>query len=960
MISPVQRQLQSIKNQAVAKHKQGQREEAIALYLKALQVDENQSDWIYGNVITLLTEVGQIEQGLELAAQALKNNPDSDAIYRAIGLALNQQGNFKSTVEHYLKALEINSQQPDWLYAYLIETFFEQQQFQKAIDLGIKGALIYPDCYWINYHLGNSYAALDQWDEALIFYQKAQGKNKKTAELQEKIDFILQKNSFNIKAENVVRYLATISSDPKNIDAHYKLLYEDYKTVLLLLNLAFNLAENNNFNNALQYFKQAVTLNSRLVDFYFNHQEVFLRQFESQEIIVKFQAAAQEAANLTIGKRALLEKPHTSNFLLHQYRQLLGIYYQELESYPHEVELYLEIARIYAQQNRLIKAISFCQRALKIEPHNVNAKLILAQLQKIQAKFQARVQNISGTTPEYSAWLEKRRLQDKDLDWLSEIIDTLGYQPLISIIVAVENMAESYLVAMLESVLLQIYPYWELCLVEAALIPPQIKEVLEDYATQDFRIKLISREDAECTATMTNEALTSATGDFVAFLRTGDQLAPNALSEVVEFLNLHPEADLVYTDEDQVNEADQYFAPHFKPNWCPDSLLSRMYSGDLAVYRHSIIQDLGGLQLGYGEAANYDLILRFTEKTVNIFHLPQILYHRRKIATEAIASSVQTICIQDDKKAIADALIRRQEQGEVIEHPEIPGIYTVRYQITDYKLVSIIIPTKNLGKVLDQCLQSIFTKSTYPNYEVIIIDNETDEPESLEILNQWQRQEPQRCFIHRLNIPFNYSKLNNFGVEQAKGDYLLFLNNDIEVITEDWIEGMVEQAQRTSIGAVGAMLLYPNHKIQHGGVILGIRGVASHSHKNFAYGDPGYANQLISTNNYSAVTAACLMCRREVFTEVNGFDETLQVAFNDVDFCLKIRHQDYHNVWLPHVVSYHHESQSRGSDNTPEEKARFRQEVAQMESRWGALIAQDPCYNINLSRTTEDYSLSES
>ncbi|MGL5834209.1 MAG: glycosyltransferase [Waterburya sp.] len=956
MISPVQKQLESIKNQAVAKHKQGQREEAITLYLKALQVDENQSDWIYGNVITLLTEVGEIDQGLELAAQALKNYPDSDAIYRAIGLALNQQGNFESTVEHYLKALEINSQQPDWLYTYLITNFFEQNQFQKAIDLGTEGASIYPDYYWINYYLGNCYAALNQWEQALYFYQKAQEKNQQTAELQEKIDFILQKKAFNIKAENVAMNLAIIGSDPKSIDTYYKLLYEDYKTVLLLLNLAFNLAENNNFNNALQYYKQAVALNSRLVDFYLNHQEAFLRQFATQEIIVKFQAAAK----FTVKNPGLVEKPHASNFLLYQYRQLLAIYHQELESYPHEVEIYLEIARIYGQQNRLIKAISFCQRALKIEPQSINAKLILTQLQKIQTKFYARTQNILGTTPKYTAWLEKRRLLDKDIDWLPEIIDTLGYQPLISIIVAVENIPESYLVEMLESVLLQIYPYWELCLVEAALIRPEIKEILEDYATQDCRIKLISTEQPESIAAMANAGLAVATGDFVAFLRNGDHLAPNALSEVAEFLNLHPEADLVYTDEDQVNETGQYFAPYFKPNWCPDSLLSRMYSGDLVVYRHDIIQDLGGLQLDYGEAANYDLILRFTEKTANIFHIPQILYHKRKIVPEAIASLDQTNYIQDNKKAIADALIRRHEPGEVTEHPKIPGIYTVRYQITDYKLVSIIIPTKNLGKVLDQCLKSIFTNSTYPNYEVIIIDNGTDEPESLEILSQWQAKETRRCFIYRLDIPFNYSKLNNFGVKQAKGDYLLFLNNDIEVITEDWIEGMMEQAQRTSIGAVGAMLLYPDHKIQHGGVILGIRGVASHSHKNFVYGDPGYTNQLISTNNYSAVTAACLMCRREIFTQVNGFDETLPVTFNDVDFCLKIRHQDYHNVWLPHVVLYHHESQSRGADKTPEEKARFRQEVAQMETRWGTLIAQDPCYNINLSRTAEDYSLSES
>ena len=946
--------LKYLSNKAVAKHKEGQKEEAISLYLKSLELDKNQPAWIYGNVITLLAEVGQIEQGLKLQEQALKIYPNSDEIYRAIGLALNKQGDIDKSVEYYLKALDIDKDQPDWLYSYLIENFVLQNQFDRAIDIGAKGVLVHPDCHWINYHLGNSFAALKQWGNAHDAYKKALAKKKSLPGLQEKIDFVLKRNLLKIRKKNVTKYLEKIKCNSKDIDAHYKLLYEDYKTVLLLLNLAFNLAENNNLNNAIQYYKQAIALNSSLVDFYLNNQEVFGEKFKFQKTIVRL----HEEVKL-LPEKSISQKPNLNNFLLNKYQKLLSIYNQALEFYPNEVEIYLEIANIYAQQNRLIKAISFCKRAFNIEPQNINIELILTQIQNIQKNFYASVQNISGISLNYSSWLKKNLLQHSDIDWIPEIVDTFGYKPLISIIVLVENIPESYLVEMLESVLLQIYPYWELCLADNASVQPCVREILKDYAAKDIRIKLILREQQENTAVISNSALELATGDFVALLRQEDLLTPNALYEVAELLNRHPEADMVYSDEDKVNQEGKFFAPYFKPNWCPDSFLSRMYTCNLGVYRYSIIQDIGSFRAGYDEASIYDLILRFTEKTTKIFHIPKILYHRRMTSTNSISESRQLDYTKSNKQAIQDALKRRNESGEVIENNEVPGIYTVRYQISEHKLVSIIIPTKNRGKILHQCLQSIFEKSTYPNYEVIIIDNGTEEENTLEILRKWQENEPNRCFCHRLDIPFNYSKLNNFGVSKAKGDYLLFLNNDTEVITEDWIEGMVEQAQRNSIGAVGAMLIYLDNKIQHGGVILGIRGVASHSHKNYSYGDTGYANQLISTNNYSAVTAACLMCRREVFKKVNGFDEILQVAFNDVDFCLKIKNQGYNNVWLPHVVLYHHESQSRGYDDTLEKQERFRQEVAEMETRWGKLIAQDPCYNINLSKTREDYSLSE-
>jgi GT2 family glycosyltransferase len=281
----------------------------------------------------------------------------------------------------------------------------------------------------------------------------------------------------------------------------------------------------------------------------------------------------------------------------------------------------------------------------------------------------------------------------------------------------------------------------------------------------------------------------------------------------------------------------------------------------------------------------------------------------------------------------------------------------VRYNISDYKLVSIIIPTKNLGDVLECCLKSIFENSTYPNYEVIVIDNGSDDVETAKTIASWKRQQSNRFKCYNLDIPFNYSRINNYAASKAKGNYLLFLNNDTEVITPDWIEAMVEQSQRATIGSVGALLLYPDDTVQHAGVILGIGGIAGHGHKHFRYGDTGYISQLVSVNNYSALTAACLMCRKDVFEEVGGFDENLAIAFNDVDLCLKMLQKGYQNVYLPHAALYHYESKSRGYEDTREKQLRFQQEIEIMKTKWGEILGKDPCYSPNLTLAREDYSL---
>jgi GT2 family glycosyltransferase len=383
-----------------------------------------------------------------------------------------------------------------------------------------------------------------------------------------------------------------------------------------------------------------------------------------------------------------------------------------------------------------------------------------------------------------------------------------------------------------------------------------------------------------------------------------------------------------------------------------------MYTYHFGVYRRSLVQQIGGFRVRYEGSQDYDLVLRLTEKTDKIYHIPNILYHCR-IHVNSTAENLdrKNYAIEAAKNALADALQRRNEPGIVADAPRSIGHYVIRYNIQHYDLVSIIIPTKNLGDTLDRCLISIFTQTTYPNFEVILIDNGSTEKRAIEVIETWREKEPNRLKYFSLDIPFNYSTLNNCAVKKAQGKYLLFLNNDTEVITPDWIEGMVEQAQRASIGAVGALLLFPDDTIQHAGVIGGIFHSCGHSHKRFKLGDTGYFNQLNTVNNYSAVTGACLMCRRDVFDEIEGFDETFAVNYNDIDLCFKMLAKGYHNIYLPHVMLYHYEAKTRGYDLLNDsKKARFFCETKYFQTKWKSLIEHDPCYNPNLTIEKEDYS----
>ncbi|MEH1874364.1 glycosyltransferase, partial [Nostoc sp.] len=558
----------------------------------------------------------------------------------------------------------------------------------------------------------------------------------------------------------------------------------------------------------------------------------------------------------------------------------------------------------------------------------------------------------------YQKWLNQNYPTQAALQKMAEGAKLLVYKPTISLIMPVFNTPVRFLREAIESVLNQVYPYWELCIADDSSTDTYVRQILEEYSLKDSRIKVVFRTENGHISRCSNSAIEIATGDFIALLDHDDLLTPDALYEIALVLNKHPEADMIYSDEDKIDENGKLRDPFFKPDWCPDSFLSRMYTCHLGTYRRELVNALGGFRTGYEGSQDYDLVLRLTEKTTQIFHIPKILYHWRIHPQSAASKPDQKpYAVMAAEKALVDALARRGEHGRVTQAGSLVGYYIIRYTIKDYKLVSIIIPTRDLGNTLDNCLTSIFEKTTYPNYEVILIDNGSQEENTANVISKWQQQESSRFQCYQLDIPFNYSKINNYAVTQAKGDYLLFLNNDIEVITPDWMDAMVEQAQRPSIGTVGALLLYPDNTIQHAGVLMGIGGVANHSHKNYPVNSPGYFGQILTVNNYSAVTAACLMCRREIFELVGGFEEELAVAFNDVDLCLNIVEKGYKNIYLPHVMLYHYESKSRGDEDTPAKVARFRKETAYMQKKWKKFIEYDPCYNINLTFKREDYSI---
>ncbi|MGU7840796.1 glycosyltransferase [Burkholderia sp. AW33-5] len=524
-------------------------------------------------------------------------------------------------------------------------------------------------------------------------------------------------------------------------------------------------------------------------------------------------------------------------------------------------------------------------------------------------------------------------------------------RPLISIVVPTYNSDVALLREMIESVRAQIYPQWELCVADDASTIEAVRATLADYASRDARIKVVLRDRNGHIAEASNSALACASGEYVALLDHDDILPEHALYMVVKAINEHPGARLFYSDEDKLTPDGQRIAPYFKSDWNPELFLTQNLFSHLGVYETALIREVGGFRKGFEGSQDHDLAMRCIEKAGHdaVHHIPHILYHWRVVPGSTAASGAEKpYALTAGIRAVEGHLQRIGVEATVSQAASDIGLICVRYSIpVPAPLVSIVIPTRDGVELLRQCVESIFDRSTYPNFEIVIVDNGSVKPETLAYFDSLHMRPNVR--VLRDDRPFNFSALNNAAVSQSKGEYVCLLNNDIEVITPDWLEEMVSLAAQPGNGAIGACLWYPNDTLQHGGVMLGLGGVAGHIHARLPRGAFGYFGRAVSTQNLSVVTAACLLIRRSIYDEVQGLDEELAVAFNDVDFCIRVRNAGYRNVWTPHAELYHHESATRGSDLSPEKAQRFRRELLFMEQRWGAALLNDPAYNPNLT-----------
>jgi GT2 family glycosyltransferase len=646
-------------------------------------------------------------------------------------------------------------------------------------------------------------------------------------------------------------------------------------------------------------------------------------------------------------------------------RQLIwipeGISCLRLEVYDFDSEFTLSEVRLRAIGSLNVGGLLFKQKILPLlsEPSVLLGKLKKAWHCYREGGLPALKAKIFGgrVTTNYNEWVQRFDVvADEDRAAIKTAAQSLRSQPKISIITPVYNPPIQYFRQCLGSVLGQAYDNWELCLADDCSTNPEVKEVIEEYRAKDSRIKVVYREKSGHISAASNSALAVATGDYVAFLDHDDELTLDALYLVALEINKHPDAQLIYSDEDKKTAHGIRINPHFKSDWNPELLLHQNYICHLLVIKKEAVDKVGGLRTGFDGAQDWDLILRVSEtiKEEQIRHIPHILYHWTIIpGSTAQSTAAKPYVLEAQAKAVQEHLDRTGQHARAKIWHSISHIAVDRAVGNEGPNVSLIILTRDKVKLLRQCVDTLLSNTSYKNYEVIVVDNGSVEPETFAYFDLIKRRPNVK--VIRDERPFNFSALNNFGASHCSGEVLGFLNNDLEFVKPHWLEKMVAQALRKDVGAVGARLLFPNNLLQHGGVIIGIGGVAGHNHKGRPKEDTGYFNRAILSQNLSAVTAACLLMRRDVFDRINGFDEQLSVAFNDVDLCLRIREAGFKIVYEPDAELYHHESASRGYENTAEKFARFEREVETMKGRWKDQLRVDPYYNPNLTNLSEDF-----
>ncbi|VVB73050.1 Glycosyl transferase family 2 [uncultured archaeon] len=566
---------------------------------------------------------------------------------------------------------------------------------------------------------------------------------------------------------------------------------------------------------------------------------------------------------------------------------------------------------------------------------------------------------------QYGTWIENNEPGEGDLSALSEECRSFGYRPRISIIMPTWNTDEKWLRRAIESLLSQVYDNWELCIADGSSEKPHVQRILSECACKDPRIKVKLLKDNKGIAGNSNEALSLATGEFVGFLDHDDELLPFALYEVAKVLNKYNYLDLIYSDEDKIDGKGKRSEPFFKPDWSPDLFNSCNYMCHFTLIPMRILEEIGGFAAGYDGSQDYDLFLRATENIDRdrIYHIPKILYHWRMIPGSAAAScNAKPYAYIAAKKALTDSMTRRGIGISEVADGSGTGIYRIKYSLIDEPRVSIIIASRDNAEGLKNCIQSIFKKTQYDNFEIAIVDNKGRKEETQKYYGDLAKVERVKLLYY--DHDFNYSAMNNFAVSKTSSDYILFLNDHTEVISGGWLSAMLEHAQRKEVGAVGGKLLlksklFKNESIQHCGMALGLgaHGVAGHVY--YKWPDiNGYMGLNNIIRNCSAVTAACMLTKRSIFERVGGFDEVnLPMAFGEVDFCLKLRRCGYYVVYTPYAQMYYHESSGRGRDNSPDAQKRSMEEANYMKRKWGETLDNDPFYNPNLSKTRGDYSI---
>lgn len=559
----------------------------------------------------------------------------------------------------------------------------------------------------------------------------------------------------------------------------------------------------------------------------------------------------------------------------------------------------------------------------------------------------------------YASWVARYdTLTAADLDVLRrQVQERPGTGPTVSILVPVYNTPEALLRRCIESVLAQTWPHWELCICDDASSDPGVARVLARAQAEDPRIRVVRRDSNGHISAASNDALALATGEWVALLDHDDELRPYALQLMVQALEKVPGARFGYSDEDKIDADGRRFDPYFKPAWDRELLLGQNYLCHFSVVSAALVREVGGFRRGFEGSQDHDLFLRCTARLddAQVVHVPRVLYHWRAVrGSTALGHAQKDYASEAGERAVADHLAS-VEPGARVETVG-PGHYRVRRPLPEpAPRVTVIVPTRDRLDLLRTCVESLLQRTRYPAFDVLVVDNQSREPETLDYLQQLAGRDRVRVMTH--DQPFNYSAINNRAVASCDAPVVCLLNNDIEVIDGDWLGEMVARAMAPRCGAVGARLLYPDRSLQHAGVVLGVMGVANHAWCGLPADHPGHGGRARVAQQFSAVTGACLVVRRSAWEAVGGLDESLAVAFNDIDFCLRLRRRGYVNVWTPFATLVHHESASRGRDTDPVRAARFLSEVRTMEARWAAELAADPAYNPNLTLDGTDFGL---